>query len=427
MCHSSTYACEYCEATAVLIQDVLASAQLESIKKKFELRKQNLINTIEFLRESPGSVKSKERDQKKIDELNIILNNLPIEEEEELKRASKKRKLTWPFSTMNATLRTNDLIRYTVNKIARNDELDKHEKKGFKGVSNLLSLENFNFIEQNPAEYMHSVCLGLTKRLVELTFDVGEVRAKTSKRKLSDTNKFNLLIKQVQVVREFSRRCRNLDLGIIKAQEYRNLVLFFFILIIECIDDDYPKEKIIWLNLAYMIRACVIPNIEFDCINRVNIKNACKKFYSLFEKSFGKNNCTYSVHIVPSHLLKIRGENPLTERSAFKYENFYSEMKNLFQAGTSSPLKQILQNTAMKRSLEKHYCYKPIKYECVKTPNHGLENNSLVYIFNNEKKYQFFNIININQDETFQCVEQGHFEFNCPLTPEIDWSSVYRT
>ena len=424
LCFSSTYACEYCEARAVLVQDAVVTSLETEIKKKFELRRINLENTIEFLKESPGSVKSKERDGQKIEELKEILENLKVEEVKELKSVSKRRQLAWPFSTMNALLRTNDLIRYTVRKIARNENLDKHEKNGFKGVSHFLSIPNFNFIDSISAEYMHSVCLGVGKRLIELTFDVGEARSKTSKRKLSKPNTFNELIKKIQSLREFNRRCRNLDVGIIKAQEYRNYILFFFIIIIKCIDDDFPKEKMIWLYLAFVIRACVIPNNEFDFIDVNDIKRACTKLYSLFEKCFGEKNCSYSIHVVVSHVLKIRGAKPLTARSAFRYESFYSEMKNLFEPGTTAPLKQILKNTMMKRKLEHHCCAKPIKYDCVKVPNTGLENNSMVYIFNEQNKYEFYNIIQINEDKTYQCTEQGRFEYVNDLTPEIDWSSV---
>lgn len=422
--HNSTYACEYCESKAVLVQDALISLEQKKIKKKFNLRKKNLNNTIEFLKESPGSTQGKKKDEEKIKELTVILENLKEEEERELKSVGKRGQLAWPFSTMNGTLRTTDLIKYTVNKIAStNGTLDKHEKKGFKGTSHFLDLPNFHFINNIPAEYLHLTCLGVVKRMLELTFQTGENRVKTSTRKLSDTSQFNKLMKTVKFLREFSRRCRNLDLSVIKGQEYRNIILFFWPFVIECIDDEYPKEKIIWLNLVYAIRACVLPEIEFNLIDSGKIKNACKKFYSLYEKSFGEKNCTYSIHVLPSHLLRIRGDKPLTARSAFIYENFYSEMKNLFEPGTNSPLKQILQNTMLKRTLETHYCTKPITYCPVKVPNTGLENNSMIYTLNENNQHVFYNIIEMNGD-TFHCAEQGKFVHDCPLTPEIDWSSV---
>ena len=75
---------------------------------------------------------------------------------------------------------------------------------------------------------MHSVCLGLVKRLLELTFNVGTNRKRQTTRKLSTPAQFDQLMASVQVPKEFSRRCRKLDISIMKAQEFRNLILFFF-------------------------------------------------------------------------------------------------------------------------------------------------------------------------------------------------------
>ena len=98
-----------------------------------------------------------------------------------------------------------------------------------------------------------------------------------------------------------------------------------------------------------MIRACVLPNIEYEQIT--DLSSICEKFYVLYEQLFGNKNCSYSVHIVSSHLQKIRGHNPLTETSAFKYENFYSEIRRSYVPGTKANLKQIFQRTILKRKL----------------------------------------------------------------------------
>lgn len=425
LCHSATYACEYCEANAVLVQNIMLQTEEASIRKKYDLRKKSLVNTIDFIRNSPGTVQSKIKDEAKIRELTATLAMLDEEEKTELKAMKRKQKLVWPFSTMSGRLRTVDLIKYTVNRINRSpDDIDKHERKGFKGHSHLLDQNNFHFINDITVEYMHSGCLGVVKRLLELTFATGENRPKLSKRKLSDPALFNDAIRKVLFSREFSRRCRNLDLGIMKAQEYRNIGLFFFPIVLNCIEETYPNEKRVWLYMAYMLRSCVIPNREFHEIDPLTVKNACKKFYSLFEKCFGQTNCSYSIHVFPSHLLRIRGKDPLTSRSAFIYESFYSEMKNLFKAGTNSPLKQIIQNTLMKRKLEPHYCEKPVKFQCKKSNEKGLENNFMIYIYNDNNEYEFYNIIEQNDDNSYQCTQQGRYKYDCPLTPEIDWSLV---
>ena len=164
-----------------------------------------------------------------------------------------------------------------------------------------------------------------------------------------------------------------------------------------------------WLHLVFMIRSCVLPNEEFQKVNIDHVKYACKKFYTLFQELFGEINCSYSIHIVPSHLLLIRGDQPLTFRSAFKFENFFSEMRNMFHAGTVSPLKQILQNCYMKRILEHHVCQKETYFAAEKIPKPGVkfnpskENNHLIYTLNDDDTICMYSIIKIIDYNHFKC------------------------
>ena len=339
-------------------------------------------------------------------------------------RYMKKSHLTWPPSTMNGRPRTITGIRRIVNSIEEAEEegtfLPKDYLKGIKGKSVLLHQNNFDLIHDLPTEYMHLVCLGTVKRLVEFSYKLGKNRTRITKRKRSDPKLFNILIAVTEVPREFPRRCRNLDTGVYKALEYRNVILFFFPIVIDNIPQQYKKERQLWLTLAFVVRSCVLPNSEFDHINKATIVSACELFYNLYFELFGQQNCTYSIHVVGSHCLKIRGNVPFTERSAFPFESFYSEMKNLFKAGTTSPLKQILQNTSMKRSIEHHVCEKTIVYN-VKSTN-SLENDSLIYTINNHK-HEFYIITSIDNDE-FICNRQGKFEYKTPLLQNYDWKSV---
>lgn len=123
----------------------------------------------------------------------------------------------------------------------------------------------------------------------------------------------------------------------------------------------------------------------------------------------------------PNHVLDIRGDEPLTERSAFKYENFYSEVRNLFQPGTISPSKQILQNCFMKRTLENHTCKKSIFYDIEKN---GKENNSLIYYIDENNAYKFFQIIEIIDENNFICHPQGKFLYKNDLLKDINWERV---
>ena len=334
----------------------------------------------------------------------------------------KKSQLTWPPSTMNGRPRTITGIKRIVRSIEESDRpLSKHYVKGIKGRSVFLNQPNFDYIIDLPTEYMHSLCIGLLGRLVELTYNVGKKRKRVTRRKRTNPKLFNELISTIQVLREFSRRCRNLDPSVLKAQEYRNLLIFFFPIVIKNIKETFKKERQLWLSLAFAIRACVIPNEEFEKVNKESIVKSCELFYNLFYEVYGQKNCTYSLHVIASHLMKIRGNVPLTERSAFPFESFYSEMKNLFKPGTSAPLKQILQNTIMKRLLEYHTCKKSIYYSEV-SEKETMENNSMIYTVNNGK-YEFYIITKIDGNE-FTCKKQGKFEYKTPILPSLKWSTV---
>ena len=336
-------------------------------------------------------------------------------------KKTKKGHLAWPSSTANGTPRTIEKIVNITNQIEEGIELSRDERKGFYGTSVFLHQPNFDFIVCIPAEYMHSGCIGVVKRILELTFNVGENRERVTKRKLSDASTYNRLIILVQVPREFNRRFRNLDFGVLKAQEFRNIILFFYPIVLSCIPDEFTKEKKTWLQLTYIMRACILPNEEFEQIPDHVIKTISTSFYKNFESLYGKKICSYSIHMIGNHILDIKGEEPLTSKSAFKYEDFYAEVRNLFQPGTIAPSKQILKDCYMKRYLENHNCEKSIFYDIEKS---GKENNSLVYIFDENKKYNFYNIIEKIDDNNFLCNAQGRFIYKSDVLKDVDWEKV---
>lgn len=339
-----------------------------------------------------------------------------------MRREGKKGYLTWPYSTANGQERTIEEIIEITEKIKESSTpLSRDECKGFWGKSLLLEQENFNFISNVPAEYMHSGCLGVVKRMALLTFNTGEKRERTMKRKLSEPSQYNVQISSIQVPRECSRRLRNLDLGVMKAQEYRNIILMLYPLVLNCIPNEFQKEKKVWLQLTFVLRACTLPQKEFIKISLQIIEDTAKSFYKNYESVYGQQNCSYSVHVISCHILKIRGDQPLTEKSAFKYENFYSELKNLFQAGTISPSKQMLRNCFMKRELENHSCQKKIFFDIEKN---GKENNCLVYYVDDNNQYRIFKIIKKEDEDNFICNPVGKYVYKSEILKDLKWEQV---
>lgn len=244
------------------------------------------------------------------------------------------------------------------------------------------------------------------------------MRVRATNRKYSNTSDFNKLILLIKVPYECSRQVRCLDFSVMKAQEYRNIILYFFPLVLECIEEG-AGERRLWLLFSFMIRACTVPDEEYQNIPNHLIKEISEIFYYLYETLFGPNNCTYYTHIVGSHLFEMRTHGPLTLTSAFRFENFYSELRHSFVPGTCSPLKQSLEKIFIKRQIGKHCCKSSIKFTDYETP---LESNNYIYTYENNE-YSFFKIVEVGRD-TFNCVEIVKKVHNFPETPELNWETV---
>ena len=405
-CHSAWYPCEYCYAKGSKIE----ISENTKAKKKLEHQKQLIQEKIDQCENEPFS----EERQTKIQHL--------ISLREELKKSinalNRKTNILWPSSTMYSQHRSRRSVLEIVRKIENNEILSIDESKGILGRSLLLDVPNFNYIYDAPAEYLHSGCLGVIKRLVELTFDVGQNRKRNTNRKLSSIKKFNSLMSGIKVLKEFSRRARNLDFSVFKGQEFRNLCIIFFPLVLECIEKS-AKERHLWLYLAYMLRSSTNPSSEYSQININLVHEICEKFYVLFEQLFGEINCPYNLHVLVAHLTEIRTHGPLTDTSAFKFESFYGEIRHSFVPDTISPLKQVMKNIYMKRTLKNHTCDDKIFLSNYDTP---MECNKYVYSFS-RNQYHLYEISEINRN-VLTCHKVGKYPAYFPETPELDWSTV---
>ena len=405
--HASWYACDYCFSKGVKIvlsNNVKAEKQIIQQKQLIE----------EKIRECQNNQPTTPETEAKIGDLIALKNNL----QKSANALRKKSNILWPFSTMRSEHRSRKSVLDTVSRIENGEELSIDEAKGIVGKSVLLDIPNFNFIYDVPAEYMHTGCLGVVKRLVILTFNVGENRKRLTTRKLSSVKDFNELMLKTKVTKEFPRRARKLDVGVFKALEYRNLVIFFFPHVLQCIEPD-AKERDLWLYIAYMFRSCLLPSNEFSPLDLNVIRECCTKFYEIFEQLFGNTNCPYNLHVFCSHLLEIRTHGPLTETSAFKFESFYGEVRRSFVSGTISPLKQIMKKIFLKRALTNHVCQNNIYISNYETP---MESNNLCYVYV-RNEYFIYKIEEIDGDMA-TCHKVGQYPATFPQTSNINWAKV---
>ena len=402
LCFSSWYPCEFCFAKGTKL--TTNAMEVEKEREKLHLQR-------EILREKINSV----NDSSEIAKLKKLEKEL-VASEKKLK--TKKTNIVWPKTSMNGPPRTRQEIMEIIEKLENNEELTIDQSKGIIGRSLFIDVPNFNFVNDISVDYLHVLCFGVVKRCVELTFRVGESRFRVTKRKLSSPAQFNALIHHIKVCREFNRRIRDLDFAVYKAQEFRNLLIFMFPLILDCIEPG-AKERHMWLYLAYMVRACLIPKEEFQPVSLDVIDRCCRSFYSLYQYLFGIQNCTYSIHVVGSHLIEMRYHGPLTFTSAFPFESFYGEMRKSYVPGTPSTLKQIMSNLLIKRVIDHHLCSKSIY---ISTKDTSMECNSMIYCFS-QRKYHFYKVTSI-EEHSLSCKVQEALPCNFPEIRSLDWSKI---
>ena len=397
--HSSSFPCEYCFNQGALFRD----------------SNNSLSNELSQLQSQINSLQSQDVHDNNTQENLSLLQSL---EHSMTKKTKKKTKTVWPANTRHGEPRTKPSILAILADMEANPTLSKKEKKGIVSKSPFLDLPYFDFVLDMPVDYMHTACLGVVKKLIELCFTVGEVRPRVTNRKLSSTAVFNDRMATIKVPREFSRRGRSLNFSVMKAQEFRNIILFFFPFIIACFSPR-DKEIKLWLLLSYTLRACILPSDETMPINFDVIGHCADKFYILYEQLFGSTNCTYNTHVLCSHILEMRrNNNSLTNSSCFGFENFYSSMRRSYVPGTSSPLKQILSKTFLHHIVSTHHCLTPIFYSPKDT---HLQCNSLVYQFVNEE-YHFFHINSI-EDDNISCSPLGKQQHTFPGC-SLNWSKI---
>lgn len=203
------------------------------------------------------------------------------------------------------------------------------------GTSIIEKIPNFDLINNIPLDYMHLVCLGVTRRLLYLWL-FGDKQFCLENRKCQSISSNLEDILKVNVPCEFARKPRSLTyVKLWKATEYRELLLYTgFIAFKNFLCSDI-YDHFVTLHVA----------IRILCSNNSDLFNYCQELLEHFVTSFaliyGKHNVSHNVHGLV-HLVKdAKKFGSLDNFSAFKYENFLQTLKKLLKKH-DKPLQQIV-------------------------------------------------------------------------------------
>ena len=259
---------------------------------------------------------------------------------------------------------------------------DREILKGVRGASLLFTIPELDVINDVPTEWMHMFALGFFKRLFELLF---KVKAKDKNKFCQRADRigihiFNTLAMYIVGPSEFSRRIREMDYCNFKAQEWRNIAVVYFPVLLKSLHDRPVLLEVVHI-MVYIVRAYLEDDAHFREVHNGNLKltTLSEYFSKLYQKTFGKDNCTYNKHLF-DHIDVLRQSGCLTETSAFPFEGFYNQYKQAYTAGTTSICKQGINNVMIRILEGGHTCEKSIKYKEYRDKDPSKCDDSLVYV-----------------------------------------------
>lgn len=328
------------------------------------------------------------------------------------------RKVVFPNSTsMFQRLRTHEEMD---DLSCRLHVLDENARLGLTGRSALFNIAGFDVVSGMVPEYMHSTCIGIAQRLIQLTFVAGDKRRTLHDHRRHSTKYVDEELPRVRVPSEFSRRTRKLDLGSFKAEEYRNIVLFFFPIMVASLEDSRCEMKL-WAYLSYIVRAYCLPDVEFEYVSKRDLQHYVTRFHELLQNKYGVSEMIYNMHIF-HHLNYVRDQGALPTHSAFPYEGSFAELRRVLVPGTPNPAKQVIRKLYESIEFMHYRCVKQIRVRPHQTQK---VDDSLFYKYDDSTGHYDFYVARTDSDQTGKlsasrvCVEPANLGLR-----QLDWASV---
>lgn len=294
------------------------------------------------------------------------------------------------------------VILRNTNAIRRTDEsfvLQRDEDHHI-GISPLLELK-FGMVTQFPIDYMHAVCLGVTKKLLH-TWISGKHNAKLCYRSIDSISK-KLMEFRLFTPSEINRRPRSLtELPRWKASELRSFLVYLGPVVLKNILDTSIYEHFLLFHAGISI---LFSKRNIDNLGLSLAQELLDIFINHAENIYGLGFYVYNVHIL-CHLTKdVQLYGPLDNCSCFPFENYLGRLKKLVKS-SRKPLEQICRRLHEIFLSDGHYSepnYQNLKH-LIQHTNGPLPNNIDIF-----QQFQKINIKDYILLTHSHCVADSHF------------------
>jgi hypothetical protein len=219
------------------------------------------------------------------------------------------------------------------------------------GVTSIFEELNVGLVSDVPLDYMHLVCLGITKKLM--------VRLKSSKKHqnkchLSSENldklERNIRGFSKHIPSEFSRRLSGgmHSVSFWKAAEFRLVLLYIGIVVLKDVLPVYQYNNFLYLSMSMRLLL-----VAGESSNILSIEKMLKNFVQGSRNIYGDSFLSYNVHSVIHLVDDYLKFGPLDNISCFPFENYLGMLKERL-TGRNRVLEQLVKHLNFENARVNH-------------------------------------------------------------------------
>jgi hypothetical protein len=228
----------------------------------------------------------------------------------------------YPHSTEYPQLRTHDQTTHQASAAIQSDT----DVNGVKGPSQLLLLPNFDIIKHFVPEYMHSVCLGVTKQFVSIWCD-SKNSALPFYLQPKIIQQIDSSLLTIHPPHEVKRCPRSLsERHYWKASEWRAFLLFYSPILLKTVLPPVYYNH--WLLLVFSIYTLLQDHIQKADL--LHASSCLTRFVVEVQELYGKCYVSYNVHCLTHLSNAVDMWGPLWANSSFVYEDTIGTLLEMF-------------------------------------------------------------------------------------------------
>jgi len=246
----------------------------------------------------------------------------------EIEGEYKENRMCFPYSEPDKRSKTRTHNNY-INRTQIGHHIISSTNSCISEIPKLDIVNNFSL------DYMHLICLGVTKKLI-LLWMKGPLRVRLPSSKINQLSKL-LVNLRLHFCCEFSRKPRKLEeVCRWKATEFRSFLLYLGPIVLNGIVNDSCFKNFIALNIAMIILLSPHHSSFVDYAREM-----LNYFVKTFEQIYGQHLMSHNVHGLLHLTDDYNNYGPLDNCSAFPFENYMQTLKSMLRK-PHKPLEQVI-------------------------------------------------------------------------------------